>query len=210
MSGLADTVTRREPVSERDAEQRRRIVETAGRLYREIGFQKTTVADIARELRMSPANVYRFFGSKAEINAACAEHLLGEVESALTRLVEGPGSASDRLRALVKTNEAMNAERFLAERKLHEMVEFALNENWPIIDEHVLKLRALTRRVIDDGVKSGEFAAIDPELGAALLQSATICYCHPRMMVECNGKPVPSSDQMIDFCLRALRGGRDD
>jgi len=34
-------------------------------LFREIGYQKTTVADIAKVLRMSPANVYiAFFDSK--------------------------------------------------------------------------------------------------------------------------------------------------
>ena len=36
----------------------------AERLFGEIGFQKTTVVDIARELGMSPANVYRFFRAK--------------------------------------------------------------------------------------------------------------------------------------------------
>ena len=46
---------------------RARILTTAERLFREIGYQKTTVADIARELRMSPANVYRFFDSKKSI-----------------------------------------------------------------------------------------------------------------------------------------------
>ena len=38
---------------------RRRIVQAAIRLHREIGFKKTTVADIARGASMSPANVYR-------------------------------------------------------------------------------------------------------------------------------------------------------
>ena len=47
---------------------RDRIVETAERFFREIGYQKTTVADIAKALRMSPANVYRFFESKKAIN----------------------------------------------------------------------------------------------------------------------------------------------
>ena len=42
----------------------------AERLFREIGYQKTTVADIAKELRMSPANVYRFFDSKKAIPRA--------------------------------------------------------------------------------------------------------------------------------------------
>jgi AcrR family transcriptional regulator len=64
----------------RESDQRCKIIATAERLFREIGFQKTTVADIARELHMSPANIYRFFGAKSEINAAVAQHLMGEGE----------------------------------------------------------------------------------------------------------------------------------
>src|ERR1700704_5814429 len=47
-----------------EADTRARILVVAERLFREIGYQKTTVADIAKMLRMSPANVYRFFDSK--------------------------------------------------------------------------------------------------------------------------------------------------
>ncbi|MDE2362189.1 MAG: TetR family transcriptional regulator [Hyphomicrobiales bacterium] len=189
----------------REAETRRRIVETAEKLFREIGFQKTTVADIARELRMSPANVYRFFASKAELNGAVARHLLGAIVAASTAIVDGPGDAGARLRALVKNNEKMNAERFVGERKLHEMVEYALNENWPIIDEYIGTMRILMARLVAEGVAAKEFAPIDAQDGAALVQAATITYCHPRLMVECQDKPTPSSDQMIDFCLKALR-----
>jgi len=56
------------------------VVEAAERLFRQIGFQKTTVADIARELHMSPANVYRFFAAKSEINEAVCMDLLGKIE----------------------------------------------------------------------------------------------------------------------------------
>ena len=188
----------------KDVETRARIVEAAERLYREIGFQKTTVADIARELKMSPANVYRFFGSKAEINGAVARHLLNAIIDVSTAIVEGPGSAAERLRALVKNNEQMNAERFIGERKLHEMVEVALNDDWPIVTEYVQAMRMLMGRLVAEGVASGEFAAVDPAQGAALIQASTICYCHPRLMVECQDKPVPSCDEMVDFVLRAL------
>ena len=43
------------------ATPRERILVVAERLFRQIGYQKTTVADIAKELRVSPAGVYRFF-----------------------------------------------------------------------------------------------------------------------------------------------------
>jgi len=65
-----------------ETDVRERILVTAERLFREIGYQKTTVADIARALRMSPANVYRFFDSKKSINLGVAKRLMSQVEAA--------------------------------------------------------------------------------------------------------------------------------
>src|SRR6266403_1083472 len=55
-----------------ETDTRERILVVAERLFRQIGYQKTTVADIAKELRMSPANVYRFFDSKMHEMVAVA------------------------------------------------------------------------------------------------------------------------------------------
>lgn len=201
MSAVGDV-----PLS-RETETRARIVETAERLFREIGFQKTTVADIARDLRMSPANVYRFFGSKAEIHMAVAAQLMAEVEAAAQRIAFGPGTAAERLRALVICNEAMNAERYVADRKLHDMVEAALDERWTAIDDHIDRIDALFEAIIASGVASGEFAPGDPRLLSKLVHTACIRFCHPRLMVECADRPQPSSQEMVDFCLSALRAG---
>ena len=48
-------------------EARARILEVAEEHFRRIGYHKTSVADIASELGMSPANVYRFFPSRDAI-----------------------------------------------------------------------------------------------------------------------------------------------
>ena len=65
-----------------ETDTRERILVVAERLFREIGYQKTTVADIAKVLRMSPANVYRFFDSKKAIHEGVARALMGGVEVA--------------------------------------------------------------------------------------------------------------------------------
>ncbi|MFO1103944.1 MAG: TetR family transcriptional regulator [Methylocystis sp.] len=193
--------------SARETQQREKIIATAERLFREIGFQKTTVADIARELRMSPANVYRFFSAKSEINAAVARQLMSEVEQAAQGIAHGPGSAAERLRALILSNETMNAERYVADRKLHDMVEAALVENWPIISEHIDRIDAAIEDVIRSGMDSGEFVRGDAQLAARVVHTACIRYCHPRLMVECADRPVPTSAQMVEFCIAALRKG---
>ena len=53
-----------------EPDTRERILVMAERLFRELGYQKTTVGDIAKELHMSPANVYRFFESKKRYTLA--------------------------------------------------------------------------------------------------------------------------------------------
>jgi AcrR family transcriptional regulator len=189
----------------RERGQRCAIMECAAGLFREIGYQKTTVADIARALSMSPANVYRFFSSKSAIKEAVARRMMAEVEDAAFAIARGPGSAEERLRLLVTNNEAMNAARYISDRKLHDMVEAALSENWPIISEHIDRIDEALAETIASGMQSGEFARGDPRLAAKLIHTACVRYCHPRLMVECADRPEPTSAQMLEFCLRALR-----
>ena len=80
-----------------EPDTRERILVVAERLFREIGYQKTTVADIAKVLRMSPANVYRFFDSKKAIHEGVARILMGEVEVAAKAIVAKPGPTIDQM-----------------------------------------------------------------------------------------------------------------
>lgn len=181
------------------------IVDVAEELYRTIGFQKTTVADIARELRMSPANVYRFFASKAEINEAVSRQVLSKIEAAIDKIIHGIGSASDKLRECIGAVEQMNIQRALSDRKLQELLEAAFQENWPIRREHTGAVEKLFSKIVSEGNGNGEFSAPDCDVAALLICSACLNYLHPRLVVENFGDAVPTKDQMVDFCLAAFR-----
>ena len=56
-------------------EARARILGVAEEHFRRVGYHKTSVADIAAELGMSPANVYRFFPSRDAINESICGRL---------------------------------------------------------------------------------------------------------------------------------------
>src|ERR1700746_3043847 len=105
-----------------EPDTRERILVVAERLFRQLGYQKTTGADIAKELRMSPANVYRFFESKKAIHEGVARGLMGEGEIEAQRIARTEGPAALRLRELMKTVNRMNTERYVDDSKLHEMV----------------------------------------------------------------------------------------
>ncbi|UYO48663.1 TetR family transcriptional regulator [Rhodopseudomonas palustris] len=191
-----------------EADMRHRILVVAERLFREIGYQKTTVADIAKLLQMSPANVYRFFDSKKAIHKGVARHLMGEVEQAAIAIVHAPGSAVQRLRDLLTTVHRMNCERYIGDAKLHEMVAIAMEENWDVCIAHMEFIIGTIGEVIVQGVASGEFKVADVPQAASCTCAAMIRFFHPQMIAQSFAKDRPTLEDMIDFVLAALGAGR--
>ena len=187
-----------------EPDTRRRIVETAERFFRQIGYQKTTVADIAKALRMSPANVYRFFESKKAINEAVTERLVREVEEAIEAIACRKAPAADRLRDMIATMHRMTEALYTDELRMHEMVERALIESWQVVHAHLERKGAIFERVVEDGINAREFAPADPVVASRCVQVALIRFCHPALLVQCAGEPGPSLDQMTEFVLAGL------
>jgi AcrR family transcriptional regulator len=187
-----------------ETDTRERILVVAERLFRQIGYQKTTVADIAKELHMSPANVYRFFDSKKAIHAGVARTLMGGVEEAAQAIVARPGPTAARLRELLTTIHVMNSERYVGDSKMHEMVAVAMEENWEVCEAHMLLITEIIGSMIAQGMASGEFKVADLQLSAMCTTTAMMRFFHPQMIAQCAKKPGPSIDQMIDFVLAGL------
>ncbi len=197
------------PVEETLPDTRCRILATAERFFREIGYQKTTVADIAKTLRMSPANVYRFFESKKAINEAVVARLIGEVEARIAALADRPGlPAEARLREIIVFLHRDAVGRFTGHPRMHEMIEAAMSESWDVCRHHVDRITAVLERVIADGVARGEFAVEDPAVAARCVHTAIVRFCHPVLVVQCPEDFVPALDAMIAFLMGALKAGR--
>jgi AcrR family transcriptional regulator len=187
-----------------EQDTRERILEVAERLFREIGYQKTTVADIAKLLRMSPANVYRFFDSKKSIHEGVARRMMGGVEIEAERIINMPGPATLRLRELLTTIHRMNCERYVGDSKLHEMVAIAMEESWEVCVAHMQHITETIGAVIAQGMASGEFEKSDVPLAAMCACTAMVRFFHPQIIAQSEHKPGPTIDQMIDFVIAGL------
>jgi AcrR family transcriptional regulator len=187
-----------------ETDTRERILVAAERLFRQMGYQKTTVADIAKELHMSPANVYRFFDSKKAIHEGVANVLMSGVEDATEVIAGRHGTASAKLRELMITVHRMNSERYVGDSKLHEMVAVAMEESWEVCVAHIERITRTIGSVIAEGAASGEFEVRDVPLAAMCACSAMMRFFHPQMIAQAAKKPGPSIDQMIDFVLAGL------
>lgn len=183
------------------------IVEAAERLFRTMGYQKTTVADIARELRMSPANVYRFFPSKAAINEAIATRLLDTLAAEIWAIARAPQPPPERIRAIFATLHARMVQLFFDEKRMHDMVSAAMQEHWGVIDAYIHTIDSALSHVLAEGQASGVFdPALDPAAFGKLMHSATVHFCHPTLIEQCIDEDLPAlAAGMAEMVLRALR-----
>lgn len=180
------------------------IMETAKQLYRQIGHKKTTVADVARQLSMSPANVYRFFASKQAIEGAIVGALLDEVIVAALDSAQGDGPATERLKAVLRTVERIHAARFANDSRLYELVATAARENWPVVTAYADRLNSLVAQLISEGQIGGEFSEGNPTITAQCVLGATDAYLDPLRAPGGTNLSRPTLGQMIDFCIAAV------
>ena len=186
---------------------RERILTAAEELLRRHGPAKTTVADVARALGMSHANVYRHFASKAELRDL-VERWLHSVTEPLDAIAASAQPAGDRLTAWLATLAEVKR------RKVHDDPELFANyhalaeQARGVIGAHVARLEAQIARIVADGIAAGEFAVMDPKPTAAAILDATLRFHHPHHVRESGGRDRASELLRVTALLLAgLRAG---
>ncbi|TDW35505.1 TetR family transcriptional regulator [Rhizobium azibense] len=183
-----------------------RILDAAERLFRHYGYGKTTVADVARDLGMSPANIYRFFASKVEIHQAICGRMLAASYKQAYDICHLPISASERLRRFVYGQYQMTLDTMLDEQKVHEMVVVAIERDWHVIERHIDAIHELIAGVIREGIAAGEFAEQDANVASRCFGAATVTLCHPQMVAQCLAKTNRATvDELIEYSIKALK-----
>jgi AcrR family transcriptional regulator len=187
-------------------ETRQRIMEVAEEHFRRIGYAKTAVADIAAELGMSPANVYRFFESKDAIRDAICHRLLEQEHAMVEAIIASSGTAAERLERIVLEINRYNRSQFVKDKRIHEMVEVAIAENWEAVQNHCDALKGYYATVIAEGIASGEFAKSDPVTTAESFFVLCAGLCHPTLIAQNNDEDAESRARgAAALLVRSLR-----
>lgn len=186
-------------------ETRERIARVAEELFRRMGFAKTAVADIASELGMSPANVYRFFPSKTAIVEAICSRNLVEMESEIRRVCALPVPARTRIFDLFRAILVYHRDNFLCERRVHDMVLVAIEENWHAIEAHKRRIAGAIQELLAEGVADGAFLPHDTAAAAEILLGAMVRFCHPVLIAERIDDDLETEQQAtLAFILRSV------
>ena len=188
-------------------EARSRILEVAEGHFRHVGYHKTSMADIASELGMSPANVYRFFPSRDAINESICGRALNEVADIASAIACMNVPAMEKLDRLLTAVHRHNKMTLVEERHMHDLIVVAMHENWTIIKAHVERMVAILEAVIREGIEEGEFEVEDAAQAARAVKMAFTPFFHPTLIEHCirHGEDTEADlHNQIRFKLKAL------
>jgi len=186
---------------------RERIMATAEVLFRRLGFAKTAVADIAAELRMSPANIYRFFDSKNAIVEAICRRCLAEVEERAWAVARSKAPAAQRMERLILEILAYHKENLVTEQRVNELVVAAIEHSWETIRAHKDAMRNVVELVLRDGIDAGDFEPVDPRETAELIMRSVVPFTNPLVVGQCleEGDDLEAQARAsVRFLLRAI------
>jgi AcrR family transcriptional regulator len=83
-------------------EEQNKIVELSEEKFFREGFHKTTMDEVAAELKMSKKTIYKFFPSKDDLVNAIAKHFMNSVKNKILPALDTDKNAIEKLEALMK------------------------------------------------------------------------------------------------------------
>jgi len=82
-------------------EFRKKVIVAAGQIFSRYGFRKTTMDEIARELKMGKSSIYYYFKSKEEIFEAVVLYEANILRNELTTAIKSVDSPVDKMKNYV-------------------------------------------------------------------------------------------------------------
>lgn len=159
------------------------IVDAANTRFRHYGYGKTTMVEIAADTGMSAANLYRYFNSKQDIIAECANRCMCERVDRLRVAIRKSGmSAIEQLEAYVLTDLNMSHEMAEGDERISELVNNITLERPDMVYKKVEAENALIAEILLHGNETGEFNVDDITKTADAIHMSLIIFNVPSFM----------------------------
>ncbi len=164
-------------------EIRRQIIDAAAKRIAHYGYNKTCMAEIARDCGMSPGNLYRYFESKLDICECIARGQVKEKLRHLRKILDRTDlSAAEKLEEYILKEMEYTYHKIEQYPTLVEQTTRQLMSQRPLLmNEFLAKSRALLAKILEEGNARGEFSIGDVDTTAEMIQSATMKYRYPQI-----------------------------
>lgn len=162
---------------------RQQILVAASNRFSQFGYNKTTMAEIAKDCDMSAANLYRFFENKLDIGANLACGCLNDKIAGAQEIVnQKQRPATERLRESVLYMLRFTYNQCAENPRLNEMVGAICDARMEIVESYKQDEHNLFVELLKDGISEGDFSINDINDTALAITAAIAIFNIPMHM----------------------------
>jgi AcrR family transcriptional regulator len=149
-------------IREKRRRRRQEILHAALRAFKERGYHATTLDDIAEQIGVRKTALYHYFPDKEAILYECHRESLAEIDRLMKEARE-LDTATEQLAHVVKEHVRVMTDTLEGSPLAFEVTAFSAERQKEMIAARDRYEREL-RRIIDRGIKEGEFRAVDSKI----------------------------------------------
>jgi AcrR family transcriptional regulator len=165
--------------------QKEEIADTFQKHFNHFGYKKTSVDDIAKELKVSKKTIYQHFSSKEEILYYVVYRIAGQFRQKMEKNLDKFPAYPDKLAELIRLIFA-ESRKWLQQKNdpfefkyKYEISEMAFRDAY----------EELFKEIIREGVEQGGFAPVQVDLTVRFIQgiigeSMKLLSVNPKLTVE--------------------------
>jgi len=166
-----------------EIDTRLQIIEAASERFSQYGYNKTTMAEIARDCGMSAANLYRYFDNKLNIGSAIANQCLLEKESELGLIVADTSLTSvDKLNGFIQFILHYTFNHFNESPRISELIDAITIQCPEVMKAHRQSSFNLLRQLLEQGNNNGEFSFENLDETTEAINTAITAFYLPTVM----------------------------
>jgi len=164
-------------------ERKSQIIDAALKRFSHFGIAKTSMSEIAEDLKLSKANLYYYFPDKFSLIAAIAYQIIEESDIAINAALEEIPGTLDLLIRMLDIKREYFEKYYMLVIDLHEM---NMNEEkWVVLAKKMFQREVeTTARILERGIKRNELVTFDvhstSELYVAMIRGLAM-FCDQAM-----------------------------
>jgi len=184
-----------------------KILEAADKRFKTQGFKKTAMAEIAGDLGMSTANLYRYFPSKLDIAESFAircfvakEHILQSV------VVDKQMTCSERLRAFAVASLHYNYQQLQQYPAINDIVVALCAERPALVERKKSGELELLTSILLQGQAAGDWQLDDVHSTGSAILVSWLMFTTPTFMQHQSLEGLEKVlDSILDLTINGLR-----
>ena len=168
------------------AVRRQEIVAAARQLFMEKSYDATSMQDVMGKLEIAKGTIYHYFKSKEDLLQAVVDQIIDEDCQRKNDLVKNtPGSAMDKLRALLSMQSAAESNEAILDQLHHER-NAAMHIR--LLAEAITRQSPIYAEIIQQGCEEGFFHTEHP------MESAEFILAAMQVLTDVGISPWPPQD----------------